>query len=107
MLDYSPILVPLCPVCEYPMTLASKVKRTLAANCGVRDVALAASGRDWTAVRAVLIGGVVADVIGANITARGTIQGTVNASGWGSTIVDVLLALWALYCLFTDSRKPA
>ena len=28
MLDYSPIPVPLCPVCETPMTLASKLKRT-------------------------------------------------------------------------------
>ncbi len=28
MLDYSPIPVPLCPVCEYPMTLASVVQRT-------------------------------------------------------------------------------
>ena len=68
---------------------------------------LARDFRDWTAVRTILIGGVVADVIGALITASGTIQGTVNALGWASTIVDVLLALWALYLLFTGSRKPA
>lgn len=57
-------------------------------------------------MRTILIGGVVADVIGALITAAGTIQGTVNALGWASTIMDILLALWALYLLFTGSRKP-
>jgi len=68
---------------------------------------LARDFRDWSAVRTVLIGGVVADVIGAIVTASGTIQGTVNASGWLSTIVDILLGLWALYCLYAGSRKPA
>ncbi len=62
---------------------------------------------DWAAARGVLIGLVVLDVVGGILNIWGTIQGTVNALGWSSTVVYVVLLLGALYCLFTDSRKPA
>ncbi len=43
--------------------------------------------RDWAAARGVLIGLVVVDVVGGIINIWATIQGTVNALGWSSTVV--------------------
>jgi len=63
--------------------------------------------RDWAAARGVLIGLVVVDVVGGIINIWATIQGLFNALAWGSTIVNVLLLLGALYFLFTGSRKAA
>ncbi|MDR3420666.1 MAG: hypothetical protein P4L80_05395 [Xanthobacteraceae bacterium] len=62
---------------------------------------------DWGAVRAVLIGGVVGYGISTVVLIWSTIQGLLNSLAWGSTIVNVLLVLGALYFLFTGSRKPA
>ncbi len=63
--------------------------------------------QEWAAMRGVLIGAAVVDVIGLLVNILGMVQGTVNTLGWSSTVVYVLLLLGALYCLFTDSRKPA
>lgn len=68
---------------------------------------LARDFRDWAAVRSVLIGFVVGDVLVTLVNIWATIQGLVNALAWGSTIVNVLLLLGALYFLFTGSRKAA
>ena len=59
----------------------------------------ARSFRDWDAVRAVLIGGLVTDVVGLLLAFWGIKQGLVNAMGWSSVVVYVLLTAGALYCL--------
>ena len=62
---------------------------------------------DWAAVRAVLIGGVVGYGISIIVLIWSTVQGLLNALAWGSTIVNIVLVLGALYFLSTGSRKPA
>jgi hypothetical protein len=62
---------------------------------------------DWAAVRAVLIGGVVGYGISTVVLIWSTAQGLLNGLGWGSTILNVLLLLGALYVLSTGSRKLA
>ena len=63
--------------------------------------------RDWAAVRGVLIGAVVGDILGGLVNIWGTMQGLMNGLAWSSTIVYALLLLGALYCLSTGSRKAA
>jgi len=63
--------------------------------------------REWDAVRGVLIGAVVGDALGLVINVYGIMRGLVNAFGWSSTIVYVLLLLGALYCLFAPANKQA
>jgi uncharacterized membrane protein YfcA len=62
---------------------------------------------DWAAVRGVLIGSVVGDAVGGLLSVWGISQGLVNAFGWTSVVIYVLLLLGALYFLSTGSRKPA
>jgi len=62
---------------------------------------------DWAAVRGVLIGSVVGDAVGGLLSVRGISQGLVNAFGWTSVVIYVLLLLGGLYFLSTGSRKPA
>jgi len=57
---------------------------------------------DWAAVRGVLIGSVVGDAVGGLLSVWGISQGLVNAFGWTSVVIYVLLLLGALYFL-----KPA
>jgi xanthine/uracil permease len=59
----------------------------------------ARSFRDWDAVRAVLIGGLVGDIVGLFLGLWGIRQGLVNAMGWSSVVVYVLLIAGAVYCL--------
>ena len=62
---------------------------------------------DWAAVRGVLIGSVVGDAVGGLLSVWGISQGLVNAFGWTSVVIYVLLLLGGLYFLSTGSRKPA
>jgi len=54
---------------------------------------------DWAAVRGVLIGSVVGDAVGGLLSVWGISQGLVNAFGWTSVVIYVLLLLGALYLL--------
>jgi hypothetical protein len=63
--------------------------------------------RDWDAVRGVLIGTAVGDVVLTVLNLWATYQGLLNSLSWTSTIVSVLLLLGALYCLSAGARKPA
>jgi uncharacterized membrane protein YfcA len=54
---------------------------------------------DWAAVRGVLIGSAVGDIVGGLITIWGISQGLVNAFAWSSVVIYVLLLLGALYLL--------
>jgi len=62
---------------------------------------------DWAAVRGVLIGSVVGDAVGGLLSVWGISQGLVNAFGWTSVVIYVLLLLGALYFLSPCSRKRA
>ena len=62
---------------------------------------------DWAAVRGVLIGSVVGDAVGGLLSVWGISEGLVNAFGWTSVVIYVLLLLGALYFLSPGSRKPA
>ena len=59
----------------------------------------ARSFKDWDAVRAVLVGGLVTNVVGLLLTLWGLRQGLVNAMGWSSAVLYVLLIAGAAYCL--------
>jgi len=62
---------------------------------------------DWAAVRGVLIGGIVGDVVGGLLSVWAIVEGLVNAFGWTSVVIYVLLLLGALYFLSPGSRKRA
>ena len=66
---------------------------------------LAKDFREWDAVRGVLIGIVVTDIVGGLLSIWATITGVLNAFGWSSVIVYILLLLGALYFLWTGSQK--
>ena len=59
----------------------------------------ARSFRDWDAVRSVLIGALVGNIVGLLLAFWGIKQGLVNQMGWSSVVVYVLLIAGALYCL--------
>lgn len=63
--------------------------------------------REWSAVRGVLIGAVVGDVVGGVLNIWANTHGLFNSFGWSSVVVYALLLLGALYCLFTDPRRTA
>jgi hypothetical protein len=64
----------------------------------------ARSFKDWDAVRAVLIGGLVTNIVGLPLTLWGLEQGLVNAMGWSSVVLYVLLIAGAAYCLKSNPR---
>jgi len=61
--------------------------------------------RDWDAVRGVLIGYAIVDVIGGLINIWATMQGLLNSLAWSSTAVYALLLIGALYCLSGGERR--
>jgi uncharacterized membrane protein YfcA len=63
--------------------------------------------KEWLAVRGVLIGAVVGDVVGGALNIWANTHGLFNSFGWSSVIVYALLLLGALYCLLTDPRRTA
>ena len=67
----------------------------------------ARSFRDWDAVRSVLIGALVGNVVGLLLALWGIKQGLVNAMGWSSVVVYVLLTAGALYCLRSKVMQTA
>jgi len=68
---------------------------------------LARDVNDWTAVRAILIGQVVGDVVGGVTNVWATNEGLLNALAWSSTIVYILLALGPfIACTRARARRP-
>jgi hypothetical protein len=65
--------------------------------------------RDWDrdAVRGVLICSVAGLIVIIIINIWGTVQGLLNSSAWGSTMILALLFLGALYSLATGPRRMA
>ncbi|HMK71257.1 MAG TPA: hypothetical protein VK442_09840 [Xanthobacteraceae bacterium] len=68
---------------------------------------LARDFTDWAAIRGVVIGNVVGYALSTLVLIWSTVAGLLNGLGWGSTIVNVALALWALYVLSAGARKLA
>jgi hypothetical protein len=57
--------------------------------------------RDWDAIRGLLIAAVVGCVVGGGVNLVGTFAGLLNGMAWTSTLLYVVLIVWALYCLST------
>jgi uncharacterized protein YjeT (DUF2065 family) len=62
---------------------------------------------DWAAVRGVLIGAVVGDIMIGLVNLWGTFRGLVNGLAWSSTVLVVLLLVGALYCLMNPPPSRA
>jgi hypothetical protein len=66
---------------------------------------MARNFREAAAIRGVLIGGIVGDVIGLAVNIWGTVRGLLNGLAWTTSIIYVLLLLGAIYCLSAAERK--
>ena len=63
--------------------------------------------RHWDAVRGVLIASVVGFAVNIVINVWATLQGWLNATAWGSTVVLALLLLGGAYQLSIGAQKTA
>ena len=61
--------------------------------------------KDTAAVRGVLIGSAIGDVVGFIVTGWGMRQGLLNAAAWSSLVIYALLAVGALYLLMTSQQR--
>jgi uncharacterized membrane protein YfcA len=66
----------------------------------------AKDARDSLALRAVLTGLLIGDVVGLGVNLWGTFSGVLNALAWSTTVLYVLLIAGAAYCL-SNTRKAA
>ena len=64
---------------------------------------------DREALRAILLGNVVGDVLGLLVTFQGLLSGTLamNVFSWSTVLIYALLAAGALYLLVSDTRQVA
>jgi Na+-driven multidrug efflux pump len=63
--------------------------------------------RDASAVRGVLIALVATTVVGGLVAIGGVLSGAINALGWTSVLVYVLLLAGSLYCLSMGEARKA
>lgn len=68
---------------------------------------LVRTSHDREAIRAVLLGNVVGDVLGLLVTFQGLLAGSMNALGWTTVLVYVLLAAGSLFFLMGDAKQVA
>jgi hypothetical protein len=68
---------------------------------------LARDFRDEAAVRTVLVGGLVGDVVNLVVATMGTLAGTTNALGWSTVLIYLFGAVGSGYFLIAQSRRPA
>jgi hypothetical protein len=66
---------------------------------------LARDFRDETAVRAVLIGGLVGDVVNLIAQTMGTLAGTTNALGWSTVLIYLFAAVGSGYFLMGRTAR--
>lgn len=59
------------------------------------------------AIRGVLIGSVVGEIVGGAVNVWGTVRGLFNGLAWTTTILYILLLIGAVYCLAANERKTA
>jgi len=62
---------------------------------------------DWTALRALLLGGAVSDAAGIVVAIWGSSTGIMNALGWSVVLIYVVLLAGSIYFLQLGSRQPA
>jgi xanthine/uracil permease len=60
---------------------------------------------DWIAIRAVLIGAAVGNIVGIVVSLRATLTGVMNGSGWLFVVTYAVLLLGYAYSLYAGSRK--
>lgn len=65
------------------------------------------TSHDREALRAVLLGNVVGDVLGLLVTFQGLLAGSLNALSWSTVSIYTLLAAGSLYFLVNDARRVA
>ena len=63
--------------------------------------------RDEPAVRAVLLGALIGDVVNLVVATMGTLSGTSNALGWSTVLIYLFGAVGSGYFLIAQSRRPA
>ena len=68
---------------------------------------LARDFRDDAAVRAVLVGALIGDVVNLVVATMGTLAGTTNALGWSTVLIYLFGAVGSGYFLIAQSRRPA
>jgi hypothetical protein len=68
---------------------------------------LARDFRDEAAVRTVLVGGLVGDVVNFVVATMGTLAGTTNALGWSTVLIYLFGAVGSGYFLIAQSQRPA
>jgi hypothetical protein len=68
---------------------------------------LARDFRDEAAVRAVLLGGLVGDVVNLVVATMGTLSGTSNALGWSTVVIYLYGTLGSGYYLVARTRLLA
>lgn len=55
---------------------------------------------DAAALKAIVLAQLIANIIGLIISILGTVGGTINAVGWSSVVIYLVLALWFAYFQF-------
>ena len=68
---------------------------------------LVRESHDWTAVRAVLIGASVGNIVGVVVSVWATVTGVLNVMGWLFVATYVVLLLGYAYSLWAGQRKFA
>jgi hypothetical protein len=63
--------------------------------------------RDEAAVRAVLLGGLIGDVVNLVVATMGTLSGTSNALGWSTVLIYLYGMLGSGYFLVARTRLLA
>jgi hypothetical protein len=68
---------------------------------------LVRSSHDRDAIRSVLLGNVLGDVLGLLVTFQGLLAGSLNAFSWSTVLVYALLAAGSLYFVVSDGKQVA
>lgn len=63
--------------------------------------------RDWNVIRSLLISAVIGSVFGLGVNLLATFQGLLSAMAWTSTVVYVLVIVWALYLISAGPKAAA
>jgi len=62
---------------------------------------------DWTALRSVLLGAAVGNVVGIVVSLWAILTGIMNGTGWLFVLTYVIFLLGYVYFLWTGAQRPA
>jgi hypothetical protein len=68
---------------------------------------LARDFSEAAAIRVVLIGSIIGQILSGAVNVWGTVRGVLNGLGWTTIILYVVLLIGAIYCLTAGERKAA